>query len=131
MKFPRIPLLLVVVVLPACIFSRTKIEAPIDKEKLEQIVVGQSDKEDVVRILGAPVDIIFNNKMLDPLNVFAYEYVYNVQKSSTLTLIIVNFVNNDSKRDHVLVFFNENGIVTGVGSRFQAEDAEYSLPFGG
>lgn len=130
MKIPAVFLLLVVVVVPGCIFSRTKVEAPIDAEKLEQVVVGQSDKEDVVRILGAPTDIIFNNKELDPLNVFAYEYVYNVQKSATLTLLVINFVNNDSKRDHVLVFFDKNGIVTGVGSRFQAEDATYSFPFG-
>jgi len=92
--------------------------------------VGQSTKEDVARILGAPTDIIFNNKELDPLNVFAYEYIYRLEKTTGFTIIILTLTNSDTKRDHVLVFFDANGIVTGVGARFQAEDAEYDLPFG-
>ena len=125
-------LLLLIVLLCAsgCFFSRTKMETPIDKEKLQQIEVGKSTKEDVARILGAPTDIIFNSKMHDPLHVFAYEYVYSVTKNTGFTIIVVTFVNSDSKRDHVLVFFDDKGVVSGIGTKLDADKAVYEFPFG-
>lgn len=117
--------------LPGCFFSRSLIEAPINATKIGEIVEGVSTKEDVVRILGAPTDILFNNREHDPLNVFAYEYTYNVSKTTGLTLILVTFLNSDMKRDHVLVFFDEKGIVCSIGTRFDARKAKYRLPFGG
>ncbi len=122
--------LLLMVGTPGCFVSRNTVDRPLDPEAVEQIAVGQSRKEDVVKLLGAPTDIIFSNQAHDPLRVFAYEYTYAVTKTSGLTLIIVTFLNSDTKRDHVLVFFDEDGMVSAVGSRLNAEFAGYGLPFG-
>jgi hypothetical protein len=92
--------------------------------------VGESTKEDVLRILGAPTDIIFSNRQHDPLHVFAYEYTYTVSKSTGFTIILVTFINQDRKRDHVVIFFDDQGIVSAVGTRLEAEDATYKFPFG-
>jgi outer membrane protein assembly factor BamE (lipoprotein component of BamABCDE complex) len=121
-----VPLLLA----PGCFFSRSKVEAPLEPERIAQIEVGKSTKEDVTRLLGAPTDIIFSNKQLDPLRTFAYEYDRAVTKTTGLTLIIVTFINADTKRDHVLVFFDDRGVVSAVGARLDADDARYGLPFG-
>jgi len=115
---------------PGCFLSRAKVEAPLDAEKINEIVVGRSTKEDVVRTLGAPTDILFSNRQLDPLRVFAYEYTYTVTKTSGLTLLIITFLNSDAKRDHVLVFFDDDGVVSAVGSSLNADQASYELPFG-
>ena len=130
MRLFTVLLLLAVAAAPGCFFSRSKVDKALDRDKLDEIMVGESNKEDVARLLGAPTDIIFNNKELDPLNVFAYEYIYKLEKTTGFTIILLTLTNSDTKRDHVLVFFDANGIVTGVGSRFEAEDAEYDLPFG-
>ena len=119
------------VFLSGCFLSRAKVETPIDAEKVATIQIGQSTKEDVVRILGAPTDIIFSNRKLDPLRVFAYEYTYTVSKNTGLTLIVVTFINSDTKRDHLLVFFDERGVVSAIGQSLDADKASYKLPFGG
>lgn len=123
-------LLLLTLLLPGCLFSRKKDEVPVDPEGIALIEVGKSTKADVVRILGAPTDIIFSNREHDPLRVFAYEYVYKVSKTTGFTIIILTFLNSDTKRDHVLVFFDENGVVSGIGSSLDAEKASYEFPFG-
>lgn len=122
--------LLLVVVTPGCFVSRNTVDRPLDPEAIEEIEAGRTDKEGVVGLLGAPTDIIFSNRAHDPLRVFAYEYTYSVTKTSGLTLIVVTFLNSDTKRDHVLVFFDEDGVVSAVGSRLDAEFASYGLPFG-
>ncbi len=60
--------------LPGCFLSRTKVERPIDAEQVARIEVGKTTQREVVRILGAPTDIIFSNREHNPLRVFAYEY---------------------------------------------------------
>ena len=107
-----------------------EVNPPYHGQPRRLIEVGKSTKADVVRILGAPTDIIFCNREHDPLRVFAYEYVYKVSKTTGFTIIIVTFLNSDAKRDHVLVFFDENGVVSGVGTSLDAEKASYEFPFG-
>jgi len=121
---------LVIVAAPGCFYSRSKVEAPLDPETLALIQVGESTKEDVARILGAPTDIIFSNREHDPYTTFAYEYTRTLTKTTGLTFILVTFLNSDTKRDHVLVFFDDLGVVSAVGVRLDADKASYGLPFG-
>jgi len=114
---------------PGCFFSRAKRHAPIDAEKLAEIEVGVSTIDDVVELLGAPTDILFSSREHDPLRVFALEYAYEVTKSTGFTVIVLTFLNSDAKRDHVLVFFDDAGLVSAVGSTLAADRARYGLPF--
>ncbi|MEQ8767739.1 MAG: outer membrane protein assembly factor BamE [Planctomycetota bacterium] len=122
--------LLLICAAPGCFVSRNTVDRPLDPEAIEEVKVGKTTKEQVVTLLGAPTDIIFSNKALDPLRAFAYEYSYSVTKTSGLTLIVITFLNSDTKRDHVLVFFDDDGVVSAIGSRLNAEFASYGLPFG-
>ena len=130
MRKTTLLLILFIFAAPGCFFSRSKLEVPIDAEKVGLIVAGESTMEDVVRILGAPTDIIFSNREHDALKVFAYEYTYTVNKTTGFTLIVVTFLNADRKRDHVLVFFDDQGVVTSVGINLDADKASYKFPFG-
>jgi outer membrane protein assembly factor BamE (lipoprotein component of BamABCDE complex) len=127
---PLAMLLLVLAASPGCFFSRSKSQTPVQAAAVRKIVIGRSTMDDVVKALGAPTDIIFSNREHDPLRVFAYEYTYTVTKNTGLTLIVVTFINSDTKRDHVLVFFDERGVVSGVGSSLDSDRASYKLPFG-
>jgi len=128
----RIPLFLIPLLLAAsgCFFSRSLAEKPIDPALIGLIEPGVSTKEDVVRVLGTPTDILFSNREHDPLRVFAYEYTHTVTKSTGFTVILLTFLNSDLKRDHVMVFFDEQGLVSAVGTRFDSSEAAYGLPFG-
>lgn len=130
MNYRCVLAMLALLLLPGCFFSRSKLEQPLDPANLQTLVVGMSDQADVQRALGSPTDIIFNNKNHDPLRVFAYEYVYRVQKTTGFTIIILTFIEADAKRDRVMVFFDENGKVSSIASSFDAEEASYGLPFG-
>ena len=114
---------------PGCFFSRAKRHAPIDAAMLEKIEVGVSTIDDVVELLGAPTDILFSSRDHDPLRVFALEYTYEVTKSTGFSIIVLTFLNSDAKRDHVLIFFDDDGRVEAVGSSLNAERARYGLPF--
>ena len=131
MRIITLLFLLAALAFSGCFLSRSKVKAPINAEMVGRIAVGKSTREDVVRLLGAPTDIIFCNKEHDPLRVFAYEYTYTVTKTTGLTLVVVTFLNTDTKRDHVLVFFDNRGVVSAVGKSLDADKASYKLPLGG
>jgi len=55
---------------------------------------------------------------------------YTVNKTSGLTLVVVTFLNSDTKRDHLLVFFDDRGVVSAIGKSLDADRTSYKLPFG-
>ena len=130
MRYTVLLVVMAVSVSPGCFLSRAKVESPIAAESVDKVIVGRSTKADVVRLLGAPTDIIFSNREHDPLRVFAYEYAYTVTKTAGLTLIVVTLINTDTKRDHLLVFFDDHGVVSAIGRSLKAEEASYKFPFG-
>ncbi|MBN2489692.1 MAG: hypothetical protein JXQ29_02445 [Planctomycetes bacterium] len=130
MRYPTILMITVISIAPGCFFSRTKVEAPVAAEAIEKIEIGRSTTADVARLLGAPTDIIFSNREHDPLRVFAYEYTHTVTKTTGLTLVVITFLNADTKRDHLLVFFDDRGVVSAIGESLRAGDARYKFPFG-
>ena len=115
---------------PGCaILARTQTDHPIPPEKVAKIEKGMN-KAQVTDLLGAPQEIIFSNKALDPLREHAYVYEYKVQKGTAIFLGIVNFGNLDSKRDRVVVFFGEDGKVINVAKSLYGKSTRYGFPFG-
>jgi outer membrane protein assembly factor BamE (lipoprotein component of BamABCDE complex) len=111
------------------IFGRQQKEHHIEPEKLAQVKKGMS-KDQVTELLGAPQEIIFSNKALDPLVEHAYVYEYEVTHYTAISLAIVNFGNMDSKKDRVLVFLDPAGNVDHVGSSLYADQSAFNFPFG-
>ncbi|MEN8149741.1 MAG: hypothetical protein ABFS86_07945 [Planctomycetota bacterium] len=120
----RIAPLLVLLLLPGCFASRTIDDETWDPGLAGQLVVGQSTREDVLKIMGPPKEVV---ELLDS---DAYVYEHAVTKESGLFLLVVNFANDDIQYDRVTVIVDREGIVRGVGERFKADTAEYGLPFG-
>jgi outer membrane protein assembly factor BamE (lipoprotein component of BamABCDE complex) len=138
--------------LPGCILGRVRDEVPIDPDKVAKIVPGQSTKKDVVEVLGAPTYVndrlgfrvlsprstatpvagIVTGPLVDelvhsPLD-HSYTYEYTDTKSQSLYFIIVSFTNQETKRDRVVVFFDDKGVVSHVGKSFNAKDVEFRFP---
>lgn len=111
------------------VFGRRKVDQPISAEALSQVKKGTT-KTEVVKLLGAPQEILFSNKALDPLREHAYIYEHSNQKATLLSLAILTFGNFDDKDDRVVVFFDDNDLVARVGASLQAEQASFGFPFG-
>lgn len=141
-------LVLATLVLPGCILGRVRDEVPLDPDKVAKIVPGQSTKKDVVELLGAPTYVndriglrllgkaapgagntgpLIDELIHSPLD-HSYTYEYTDTKSFALYLLIVSFTNQETKRDKVVVFFDEKGTVSHLGATFDAKNVEYRFP---
>jgi len=124
MRLPLlVPLLLSIVVLPGCFLSRMKRNVPLAPELAERLVHGTSTADDVAELLGAPSDVV----QLGRRSAWRYDYVQT--KRAALFLLVISFMNEDTKEDRVWVFFDENDLLTHVGSSFHAERAEFAMPW--
>jgi outer membrane protein assembly factor BamE (lipoprotein component of BamABCDE complex) len=130
MKPAILGILFLILVLPGCaVFGRQHVDHPIDREALAKVQKGMP-KAEVTQLLGAPTEIIFSNKMHDPLQEHAYVFEFSRTKYTGISLALVTFGNMDQKRDRVLVFFDNEGKVDHVGASLKADDASYGFPFG-
>jgi outer membrane protein assembly factor BamE (lipoprotein component of BamABCDE complex) len=110
-------------------FGRSQKDHQIDPDPVAEIKKGMS-KEDVTKRLGAPKKIIFSNKEHDPIREHAYVFEQSTTVYTALFFGVVNFGNQDTKRDRVIVFFDEAGKVDHVAQSLKADQAAYGFPFG-
>ena len=111
------------------VFGRRQTDQPIVPEKVAQVEKGMN-KEQVTNLLGAPQEIIFSNKQLDPLREHAYIYEYKIERATAILFGIVNFGNLDDKRDRVIVFFGDDDKVSNVAKSLYGDRASFGFPFG-
>lgn len=116
---PVLALLLV----PACAVARSTDNEPLAAERLATLTPGTSTARDVVQVLGAPVDVVQLGKRS------AYLYQYTATKRAGLWLVVVGFYNVDQRSDRAWVFFDENQVLTHVGTTLAGDGVEYALPF--
>ena len=123
-------LLAVISTLPGCmIMARQQTDQPLSAESVEQLSPGMT-KRQVTDLLGAPQEIVFSNREHDPLREHAYIYEYKQAAGTAIFFLVVNFGNLDTKRDRVVVFFDEEDRVSNVGSSLYGHEARYGFPFG-
>ena len=85
-----------------------------------------------LRVFGKPVQVQGAGPLIDelvhsPLD-HSYTYEYTDTKSLALYLLIVSFTNQETKRDRVVVFFDQKGLVSHVGATFDAKNVEFRMP---
>lgn len=106
-----------------CYFGNKKDDRPWDAERVAKIEVGKTTKAQVLALLGPPKEIV---RLLESE---AYMYVHSIEKSTGTILVVLNLTRSDKQYDAVTVIINRQDVVTAVGSRFAAEDAEYGFPW--
>jgi outer membrane protein assembly factor BamE (lipoprotein component of BamABCDE complex) len=108
---------------PACFISREKVNTPLDMEKTAKLVPGTSTADDVLEILGAPMDVVQLGRRS------AWRYDYSEGKRAGFTIIVLTMINSDIRQDRAWVFFDENDTLTHIGGTYEAKDVEYKLPY--
>ena len=123
------PLILALALIPllaaGCFMSRERVNQSIDPNGVEQLVPGESTAADVTAALGAPMHVV----QLGYRQAWRYDFTHT--KTAGLVLIVFNAVNSDIQQDRVWVFFDEDEILSHIGTTFEAGDAEYAMPWSG
>jgi len=114
---------LILALAPACFLSRTTVDEPLRKEQLARFVPGETTAKDVVEALGAP------NEVVQLGTRSAYRYDFTVEKTAGFTLIIITFLNDDTRADRAWLFFDKDDVLTHAGSTLQASGTEYAMPW--
>lgn len=121
----RILPLLLLPLLSGCLVSKTSSHAALDAEAVGAIEPGTTTAQEVLDLLGAPNEVVQLGKRS------AFRYDHSIQKQSGLFLIIIALRGVDTQQDRAWIFFDEQGVVSHAGATFEAEQAEYDVPFGG
>ncbi|KAA3606768.1 MAG: hypothetical protein DWQ01_17280 [Planctomycetota bacterium] len=108
--------------LPACFLSSTTTNQALDASAIAALRPGSSTAQEVATQLGAPVQVV----ELGRGSAWLYEHVREKQAGIFLLLVAVNGV--DAQADRCWVFFDENNVLTHLGSNLQADQAEYDVP---
>ena len=116
--------LLAILTLPSCFLARGSVNEPIRAAAVASLTTGKSTAAQCVQVLGGPSEVIQLGKRS------AYRYDHTISKTAQLYLGIVNLTNEDSRQDRVWLFFDEDNVLTHIGSTFSSHRPEYSMPWG-
>ena len=105
-----------------CFFNRSTVNPALSSEQIAQLEPGTSTAADVTRILGAPMRVVQLGRRS------AYLYFHTHEKQAALFLIVISLRGVDSNQDRCWVFFDENDVLTHVGTTLEANETEYSIP---
>ena len=123
MRTSLAPLLVLVLLAPACFLSRETVNEPIRRADVERLAPGTTTAREVVERLGAP------NEVVQLGGRTAYRYDFTTTKRAGFTLILISFLNDDTRSDRVWLFFDAHDVLTHAGSTLAAADAEYAMPW--
>lgn len=116
-------LLACVLSLQSCFIARHNHNEPIDPAHIQKLTPGRSTAKECVQVMGAPSEVVQLGKR------FAYRYDHTIEKGAGTFLLIVVLFNEDARQDRVWLFFDENGVLSHMGSTFASKRTEYSMPW--
>jgi hypothetical protein len=111
------------VLLPGCFLRRSTINERVNTDAVAQLLPGATTAADAVEALGAPTQIVelgFRS---------AYRYDYTVDKTAGLWLIVVFLANQETRSDRIWLFFDEENVLTHVGTTLDSDSAGYAMPW--
>jgi hypothetical protein len=114
--------LLVLLPLSGCFFSNRQINRHLDPVLFTRLEPGRSTAKEVVEILGAPTEVVQLGHRT------AYRYDHTHTKEAGLWLLVLFLHGTDVQSDRAWVFFDEEGLLTHVGTTFDANLAGYAIP---
>lgn len=107
--------------LGSCFMGQATLDQDLDPQAIAQLQAGTSDANDVVRLLGAP------NQVVELGDKSAWLYQSRNTKQMGLWLLVFGAYGEDSQTDRCWVFFDASGTLTHFGASLHADQAEYSL----
>ena len=128
-EYAGLALVVLANLIPGCVLTQTTDGTPLEPDAVNEIVIGESTRADVTRLLGTPDEIVYSNREHDPLFERAFRYERTRRKTTYFTLILFSASNSDRNSDHVVVFFDDRGVVADVATRFDMDEPHYGKPW--
>jgi hypothetical protein len=116
-------ILLLLVLAPSCFISRNTANEPLSAQRLDKLQPGTSTAGDVADTLGAPNEVVQLGKRM------AWRYDFTQVKAAGFSIIVLTFLNSDTRADRAWLFFDENSVLQYAGRSLQADHAEYAMPW--
>ena len=107
----------------SCFVSRETTNVPLSAQLVEQLEPGRTTATQVAELLGAPSEVV----QLGFRSAWRYDHVR--AKRAGFSIIVVTLMDTDARTDRVWVFFDQDDLLTNVGSTFQAGGAQYQMPW--
>ena len=107
----------------SCYFGRATVNEPLERTTLAKLQPGTTTARQAVELLGAPSEVVQLGRRS------AYRYDHSVQKEAAVWFVLVAFFNTDSRQDRAWLFFDENEVLTHVGSTLSAHRPQYAMPW--
>ena len=126
MRSPRAWLAAMVIALCGCTLIRTYSGNELPPQIEQQIALGRSTKADVLHDLGPPDRLVRQYEG----DVFVYAFIRRNESSLELTepvfthMTFFSYTKTQERSDRMVVLFDRNGIVTGVGFKRGTEQLE-------
>ncbi|MBK7645594.1 MAG: hypothetical protein IPJ19_21610 [Planctomycetes bacterium] len=95
------------------------------RKKHREVHAGTTTAKEAIEILGAPTEVI----QLGTRS--AYRYDFTTLKRAGFSIIILSFLNEDTRADRAWLFFDAHDVLTHVGSTLEGNEAEYAMPLAG
>lgn len=114
-----LPLLLA----PACFISRDTVNVPLVQKQIAELAPGKSTAKEVTALLGAPHEVVQIGKRT------AYRYDYTTSKRAGFSIVVVSFLNSDTRQDRAWLFFDAEDVLTHVGTSLEADGSSYAMPW--
>lgn len=115
--------LVLTLLLPACFLSRRAVNVPLDPSRLATLEPGVTTALEVVERLGAPTEVVQLGRAS------AYRYDHSATKRAGLFLVVIGFLNEDTRSDRVWLFFDDAGLLSHAGATFEASDIQWAMPW--
>lgn len=109
--------------LSGCFIARDSHNRPLREKVVAELVPGQTTAKDVTDRLGAPNEVVQLGQRT------AYRYDFTNTKRAGFTVIVVTFLNEDTRSDRIWLFFDAKDVLTHAGATFEGEDTEYTMPW--
>jgi hypothetical protein len=108
---------------PGCFVTRQSVNEPLEAESLAGLQPGTTTALEAVELLGGPVEVI----QLGYRSAYLYRHV--VTKRAGLFLIVFGAMNEETDSDRSWLFFDENDVLTHVGTTLAAGAPDYKMPW--
>ena len=116
-------ILLSLTLLPGCFLSRSTSNESIPALTVAGLVPGQTTAGEAAQLMGAPMDVVQLGLRS------AWRYEHTVEKQTGLALVVFNMRGVDTHADRVWLFFDEQNVLSHVGSTLTGDQAVYALPW--
>lgn len=123
MKALTLTLILVAPTFTSCFISRRTANEPLQAQRMEVLRPGTSTAGEVANTLGAPNEVVQLGKRM------AWRYDFSATKTAGFSVIVLTFINEDSRADRAWLFFDENSVLQYSGRTLEAEHVEYAMPW--